>query len=145
MKKYIKITILYLILIVAVFLSVNFVLDYGMPSIHKAGIASSLKDWGMQYSNIQNANDVVHAVEMLGYINNYYSGYDDDGDVYSDRLKKQRTETLQVIMKALDEYTGENIGNDIQKWEDWLRQKGVTLRGDWFKKKQINSGLINGK
>ncbi len=140
MKKYIKITILYLVLFVAVFLSVNFVLDYVIPSIHKAGIASSLKDWGGQYSDIQNENDVVHAVEMLGYINNYYSGYEDDGDIYSERLKKQRTETLQVITKALGDYTGEKFGNDIQKWEDWLRQKGVTLKGDWFKKNQVDSG-----
>ncbi len=38
----------------------------------------------------------------------------------------QRQQTLVTISEALDEYTGNDVGLDYDKWDDWLREEGNT-------------------
>jgi hypothetical protein len=89
--------------------------------IHQRSVTRELAVWEQESSQIRSKGEAAHAVDMLRYIQGYYvpgPGYRSDSPTEA-ALEAQRRKTSATIVKALEEFTGERYGLDVDKWEAW--------------------------
>ena len=126
MKKNLKIIRVFAVVLIAIFatgLFSWFALNRIVSGFHHKFVTKELHEMGLHFKTIENGNEADRAVDMLRYIENYYvpgEGY------YSTRkiemeLELQREKTLQTIVEALEEYSGQSLGSDPNAWENWRR------------------------
>lgn len=92
--------------------------------IHQKSVTRSLAAWGMEDARITNAASAIHATEMLRYIGSYYvpgPGYRGPMEVEA-ALERQRRESTERIIAALERYTGLEYGTNVQRWTEWAEK-----------------------
>ena len=128
MNRQQKKTIFFASLLVAFGMSTPFLFRKAMTSIldrHKTSVKASLAEWADQYSIITNTTTMTNAIEMLGYIQIYYTtgpGYRGSENLEKE-IEHQRSLTLQKIASALEKYTGQANGTNAQLWKQWLNSQ----------------------
>src|SRR6516164_7385635 len=88
---------------------------------HQRATTRELASWEQDFSHIRNKEEAIRAVDMLRYIQDYYvpgPGYRSDSTTES-ALQAQRQKTVSTIARALEQFTGERYGEDVDKWEAW--------------------------
>ena len=129
MTSWKKITLLSLgtifLLISAAIGAFNFV-SMKSVEVHQKSVARSVAAWGDEYSRIRSDAEAARAVEMMEYISRYYvtphPGY--RGTMDSERrLEQQRAATLTKLASALENFTGQKFGTNIQDWTLWKEGK----------------------
>jgi hypothetical protein len=89
--------------------------------IHQRSTTRELAEWEKEFSQIRNKDEAIQAVNMLRYVQGYYvpgPGYHSDSATEA-ALEEQRQKTMSTIAGALEAYTGERYGVDVEKWEAW--------------------------
>ncbi len=92
-----------------------------LVGIHQKAITIELSEWSLEYGTIDTWREATHSVDMLGYIEGYYvpgPGYRSHHGTER-ALEEQRKKTMQTIVKALQQFSGETFGNDPNAWEKW--------------------------
>lgn len=122
-ETYKKVALVIFVLIILVLGSVIVwpFLSKALVGIHQKAITIELSDWSLEYGTIDTWREATHAVDMLRYIEIYYvpgPGYRSYRDTER-ALEEQRKKTMQTIVKALQQYSGETFGNDPNAWDKW--------------------------
>jgi len=81
---------------------------------------------------VEDLSEAKHAVQMLAYIERYYvpgEGFRSHPKTEA-ALEAQRKETIEAIVKALQAYSMQDIGNDREAWEKWLKTLGDKQGGE---------------
>jgi hypothetical protein len=89
--------------------------------IHQRSTTRELAAWEQELSQVRTRDEAIRAVDMLRYVQGYYvpgPGYRSDPATEA-ALQAQRQKTLTTIARALEEFTGERYGLDVDKWEAW--------------------------
>jgi hypothetical protein len=89
--------------------------------IHQRSTARELAAWEQEFSQIHTKDKAIRAVDLLPYVQVYYvpgPGYRSDSETEA-ALQAQRQKTLTTIVSALEEFTFERYGLDVDKWETW--------------------------
>jgi hypothetical protein len=89
--------------------------------IHQQSTTRELAAWEQEFSQIRTKDEAIRAVDMLRYVRGYYvpdPGYRSDSATEA-ALQAQRQKTSTTIASALEEFTGERYGLDVDKWEAW--------------------------
>lgn len=129
MKSWRKITLLSLgtifLLISAAIGAFNF-FSMKIAEVHQKSVARSIAAWGDEYSQIHSEAEAARAVEIMEYISRYYvtphPGY--KGTMDSERnLEQQRAATLEKLASALANFSGQNLGTNVQDWLLWKEGK----------------------
>jgi Sec-independent protein translocase protein TatA len=95
-----------------------------IAGVHQRGITKELADWSMEYGRVETLSEAKQAIDMLGYIEQYYvpgEGYRSNPKIEA-ALEAQRKKTIEAIVRALQAYSGQDIGNDREAWENWLKR-----------------------
>ncbi len=96
--------------------------QHWVTGIHQQGVTfvfASRKLGIIEESHVTNREEAIHAVDMMKYVQNYYvsgDGYRSNPET-ENAIATQRQKTLQTIGHALESYSGERYGMDIEKWE----------------------------
>lgn len=93
--------------------------------VHQESVTRELGEWGAKYSQIQNDRDAFQAIDMLRYMQHYYipsEGYRSDSSTEM-ALQTSRQKAITTIIDALEHYTGEHLGSDLDRWETWRNQR----------------------
>ncbi len=127
-KAYKKVVVVIFVLIILVLGSVISwpFLSRAMVGVHMKGITIELHDWSVLYQTVDSRTKADHAIDMLDYIEHYYApgrGYRSFHKT-EQKLLEQRKETIETIVKALQEYTGATIGTDPKAWDEWRDGQG---------------------
>jgi hypothetical protein len=89
--------------------------------IHQKSTTRELAAWEQEFSQIRSKEEAIRAVDMLRYIQGYYipgpGSRSDSGTEAA--LEAQRRKTSATIAQALEEFTGERYGLDVDRWETW--------------------------
>ena len=95
--------------------------------IHQPSTTRELAAWEQEFAQIRTKDEAIRAVGMLRYVQSYYvpgPGYRSDS-VTEAALQAQRQKTSTTIASALEAFTGERYGLDVDQWERWRDgQKG---------------------
>jgi len=97
---------------------------------HQEHIAWELAQIEKEFATIDSFNQAQRAVGLLRYIEEYYvpkPGYRSDA-ITENNLETQRTQTLQTIIQALEQYSGQQLGENISAWEGWLESQADRLK-----------------
>lgn len=97
-----------------------------IAGVHQRGITLELAEWSVIYGKVETFSEAKQAVDMLGYIARYYvagEGYRSHPGIEA-ALEAQRKETIAAIVRALQAYSGKDIGNDREAWAEWLKTLG---------------------
>jgi hypothetical protein len=89
--------------------------------VHQRSVTRSLAEWDTEYASVTNDASAIAAAEMVGYISHYYvpgPGYRGPADVEA-ALERQRADTVQHLVDALQHYTGLDYGTNTQQWAKW--------------------------
>jgi len=89
--------------------------------IHQKSTTRELAAWEQEFSQIRTTDEAIRAVGMLRSVQDYYvpgPGYRSDSAT-EDALQEQRRRTSTTIARALEEFTGERHGLDVEKWDAW--------------------------
>ena len=124
-RKKVIIVIVASVTIVAICVCLCRVIESFLIGQHQKSVIISLQEWENEYSKIDSLNDAIRAVEMCEYIKKYYwsgEGYYSCNEI-SERLENQYSQTLKVIFVALEDYSGNKYGDDINKWDEWIELK----------------------
>jgi hypothetical protein len=101
-------------------------IEEGPAGIHQTSVMNELAAWEREYSTPRDGREALRAAEMLEYIQNNYvpsPGY--RGSVKTEtELEAQRTRTQETIVAGLRQFTGQDFGTDVAKWQEWLQQQG---------------------
>jgi len=96
-------------------------IDLWTVGIHQKSTIRELAAWEQEFSQIRTKDEAIRAVEILRYVQDYYvpgPGYRSDSATEA-ALQAQRQKTSSTIARALEEFTGERYGVDVEKWEAW--------------------------
>lgn len=88
---------------------------------HQKSVTRSLADWGRETATITNDASAIHAAEMIGYMSSYYvpgPGYRGPDETEA-ALEQQRRESIELVVAALQRYTGLDYGADPERWIEW--------------------------
>ena len=91
---------------------------------HMKSVTKSLEKWAAEDSQIHCNYDACQAIDMLGYIEDYYvpdDGYRSDAETEA-ALQSQRKRTMAAIIESLERFTGELYGDDLEKWKAWRQR-----------------------
>jgi hypothetical protein len=93
--------------------------------VHQKSVTRSLAAWGVGDARITNDASAIHATEMLRYIGSYYvPGPNYRGPLEVEAaLERQRRESTERIVAALERYTGLEYGTNVQRWTEWAEKK----------------------
>lgn len=97
-------------------------LDEWAVSIHQRSTTMELADWERRYGRVHTREEAERAIGLLGYVQRYYvpgPGYRGDEKTEA-KLEAQRGRTVQAIVSALKEFTGQDFGADAERWRDWM-------------------------
>jgi hypothetical protein len=95
--------------------------DSWAVGIHQKSTTRELAAWEQEFSQIRTKDEAIRAVGMLRYVQDYYvpgPGYRSDSATEA-ALQAQRQKTSSTIARALEEFTGERYGADVERWEEW--------------------------
>lgn len=95
--------------------------DAWAVGIHQQGVTRELAAWEREDSQVHNQQEAFHAVDVLRYVQGYYipgPGYRSNPQTEA-ALEAQRHQTMAALVRALEQYTGEHFGLQIEKWEAW--------------------------
>lgn len=92
--------------------------------VHQKSVTRSLAAWGVGAARITNDASAIHATEMLRYIGSYYvPGPNYRGPLEVEAaLERQRRESTERIVAALERYTGLEYGTNAQRWTQWAEK-----------------------
>ncbi len=93
---------------------------------HQRSTTRELAAWEQEFSRIRTKDEAIRAVGMLRYVQGYYvpgPGYRSDPATEA-ALQARRQKTAAAIARALEEFTGERYGLDVDKWEEWRDGQG---------------------
>ncbi len=110
--------------VVTLWMSLPSIEQWGV-GIHQKSVTRSLAAWGVEDARITNDASAIHATEMLRYIGSYYvpgPNYRGPLEVES-ALERQRRESTERIVTALERYTGLEYGTNVQRWTEWAEKK----------------------
>lgn len=99
---------------------------------HMAQVTETLYRLGWQHANIKNDDDAQAAVRALAFSNEYYRpqpGYRGSKET-EEKLARTRLEAMARIASALEDYSGERVGLNVELWLAWARAKGFVLADD---------------
>ena len=86
--------------------------------VHQRSVTRSLAAWEVEYSQVRNDAEADRAIDMLEYVQDYYvpgPGYHSDARTEA-ALETQRARTVDAIVTALREFSGQDFGADAAKW-----------------------------
>ncbi len=90
--------------------------------VHQRSVTQELADWKDEYSNVSSHRDAIRTATMLEYIQRYYvpgEGYRGSREIEA-ALQVQRQETVKAFVAALRRFTGEDFGDDSDRWLEYL-------------------------
>jgi hypothetical protein len=90
--------------------------------IHQRSTTNSLADWEREYGQVHTWEEAQRAIDILEYVQRYYvpgKGYRSDQKTEA-KLEAQRARTVQAIVAALKEFTGQDFGADAEQWREWV-------------------------
>lgn len=101
-------------------------LDARLVGIHHQAVTAELARWENEYGRTQTWSEAMQAADMLEYVQHYYvpgPGYRSD-EATEAELKAQRARTVQAIVAALKDSTGQDFGKDARQWREWIAKAG---------------------
>src|SRR5262245_58258353 len=91
-------------------------------SIHQRSTTNELAGWEREYGQVHTWEEAERALDMLEYVQRYYvpgPGYRSDEKTEA-KLEAQRERTVQAIVSALKEFTGQDFGVGAEQWREWV-------------------------
>lgn len=92
--------------------------------LHQRSTTNELAGWEREHAQVRNWKEAERATDMLEYVQRYYvpgPGYRSDEKTEA-KLDAQRGRTVEAIVAALKEFTGQDFGSDHEQWREWLRK-----------------------
>ena len=97
-----------------------------VDDIHPRNITRALAAWETEYGDdVRTRGEAKSRIDIMGYARDYYR-YEDMPDYRGKKtveaLAAQRAKTLKTMADALRRFSGEDYGDDPEKWQAWLNK-----------------------
>jgi hypothetical protein len=125
-RRWIALTGVLLVLLLGIAWFVTAKLPKVLVTRHMISVTRELKSWGQEYSTVKNDKDAFRAIEILEYVSGYYvpgEGYRGPEEIEA-TLEKQRSESMGMLVAALEKHSGESYGTNQSRWYQWAEGKG---------------------
>jgi len=97
-----------------------------IPAMYHQSYTKELADWEKIYGRPQTWPEAMRSADMLRYVQHYYvPEFTFRSDEATEAaLAAQRARTTRTIVTGLKEFTGQDFGEDAERWREWIEKTG---------------------